>query len=217
MPTPITPRRRDAVTNRGALLDAAHAVIARDPRASMDTIARAAGLSRRALYGHFPDRDALVAELIRTGSGRFNDIAAGIPDAAAPVALVHLTRRLWEAATQVQLVAALALGESHVAETAAALAPVRERLAAIVGAGQAAATLRTDLPGPDLVHLIEETARMAVTRLDANAGSTAVAAVLGAAGLSWREAAALISDDAAPTTHLDRTAADVADPDHTEE
>ncbi|MFT4212517.1 MAG: helix-turn-helix domain-containing protein [Microbacterium sp.] len=204
MSTQTSPRK-DAVANRAALLDAARGVVARDPRASMDTIARAAGLSRRALYGHFPDRDALVAELIRTGTGRFNDLAAGIDDTDAPLALAGLTHRLWTAAAQVQVVAALALDDAHVAETAAALAPVRRRLAGIVAAGQAAGTLRTDIPAPDLTRLIEETARMAITRLDADAGRTAVAAVLGVAGLSWQQATDLIAQHPELTDDPDRT------------
>ena len=52
------------MANRDALLRAAQAVLASDPHASLDTIARAAGLSRRALYGHFPDRDSLLRAVI---------------------------------------------------------------------------------------------------------------------------------------------------------
>ena len=64
--------RSDAAKNRAALLDAARSELNRDPDASLDTIAAAAGLSRRAVYGHFPSRDALIAELaqLRCRSGR---------------------------------------------------------------------------------------------------------------------------------------------------
>lgn len=55
--------RRDAASNREALLDAARAILNRDPEASLDTIAAAAGLTRRAVYGHFPSRNTLLAEL----------------------------------------------------------------------------------------------------------------------------------------------------------
>ncbi|MBN9182740.1 MAG: TetR family transcriptional regulator, partial [Microbacterium sp.] len=75
--TASVPRRprRDAVENRAGILAAATATIAHDPHASIDTIARSAGLSRRALYGHFEDRDALIREVIAAGAQRFNDIA----------------------------------------------------------------------------------------------------------------------------------------------
>ena len=55
--------RSDAAKNRTALLDAARVELNRDPDASLDTIAAAARLSRRSVYGHFPSRDALIAEL----------------------------------------------------------------------------------------------------------------------------------------------------------
>ena len=57
-------RRRDATANRAALLVAAQSVLARDPHASLDAIAQSAGLSRRALYGHFSDRESLLREVI---------------------------------------------------------------------------------------------------------------------------------------------------------
>lgn len=46
-------QRRDAAENRAGILAAASQTLAADPHASVDQIARAAGLSRRALYGHF--------------------------------------------------------------------------------------------------------------------------------------------------------------------
>ena len=72
---PARARRADAATNRVALVRAAQTVLARDPHASIDTIAREAGLSRRAVYGHFPDRDSLVRAVIAVAAERFNAIA----------------------------------------------------------------------------------------------------------------------------------------------
>jgi AcrR family transcriptional regulator len=178
------------------LLQAASAIVSRDPGASMDAIARAAGLSRRAVYGHFADRDALLTELIRSGADRFNEIAEHLDDADAPVSLALLAVRLWREAAQVQLAASLALDDAHVAETATALRPLRRRLLAIVHAGQVAGTVRTDIDTALLARLIEEAARTAITRMDAaspDARTVAVKAVLGIAGLSWRESAALLA------------------------
>lgn len=187
---PVPRSRKDAVANRAALLTAARGVVADDPAASMDAIARAAGLSRRAVYGHFTDRDELLGELIRTGAERFNAIAAQLRIDDAPSALAGLAVRLWQEAAQVRLAAALALSDAHVAQTAAALRPLRERVVEIVRAGQEAGTLRPDIAATLLSRKIEEAARSAVTRMDAPASeirTVAVHAVLGIAGLSWRE------------------------------
>lgn len=193
---PVRRPRKDAAANRAGILRAAATTLATDPSASIDQIARAAGLSRRALYGHFDDRHALLTELIMGGSQRFNAIAASIDDTDAPIALARLTARLWTEAAHVQIAAALALTEAHVEETAAALAPLRRTVAAIVRGGQEAGTLRTDITAPTLARLIEEAARLAVSRIDASspaATDLAVRAVLSIAGLSWRETEALLA------------------------
>ena len=198
MSTPTSaPRRprRDAIENRADILAAATDLIARDPHASVDAIARSAGLSRRALYGHFDDRDALVRAVIAVGAQRFNDIALTIADADARVALARLASLLWREASHVQVAASIALDEAHVHDTADALAPVRRRVAEIVRAGQDDGSLRTDVAAPTLARLVEETARAVITRMDASsseARSLAVRAVLSIAGLSWTEAVALL-------------------------
>jgi AcrR family transcriptional regulator len=198
MNSPIdAPRRprRDALENRAGILAAAHVALAHDPRASVDAIARQAGLTRRALYGHFDDRDALVRELVTQGAVRFNAVAAGIDDADPRVALARLAAALWNEAAHVQVLAAIALDEAHLEETATALAPLRRTVVRIVREGQDADVLRTDVAAPTLARLVEETARTVITRVDASspaARDLAVRAVLSIAGLSWREAAALL-------------------------
>ncbi|MFS0713460.1 helix-turn-helix domain-containing protein [Microbacterium sp. 2P01SA-2] len=197
----VSPRRprKDAAANRAGLLSAAARTLALDPSASVDAIARAAGLSRRALYGHFDDRDALVRELVASGAQRFNAIATDpalqLDTEPVPVALARLTGRLWGEASHVQVAAAVALDERHVEDSAAALAPLRRALMELVRRGQHEGTLRTDVAAPTLARLIEETARTVIVRLDASspeAHSLVVRAVLSIAGLSWRDAAALI-------------------------
>ena len=188
--------RRDALENRAGILAAAHVALAHDPRASIDAIARQAGLSRRALYGHFDDRDALVRELVEQGATRFNAVADSIDDADARVALARLAAALWNEAAHVQVLAAIALDEAHLEETATALAPLRRTVVRIVRDGQDADVLRTDVAAPTLARLIEETARTVITRIDASspaARDLAVRAVLSIAGLSWRQADALLA------------------------
>ncbi|AZS35461.1 hypothetical protein CVS47_00053 [Microbacterium lemovicicum] len=189
--------RRDAVQNRAGILAAATETIAGDPRASVDAIARTAGLSRRALYGHFADRDALVRDLIAAGAQRFNAIAVRVQDRDARVALARLAAQLWAEAAHVQVIAAIALDDAHVQETADALAPLRRAVVDVVRRGQDDGTLRTDVAAPTLARLVEEAARTVIMRVDASspeAQSLAVRSTLSIAGLSWRESIELLAD-----------------------
>lgn len=213
------PARADARANRAGILDAARTALAADRHASVDVIARTAGLSRRTLYGHFADRDALIHELISAGAQRFNAVAASVADADARIALARLAARLWQEAAHVQVTAALALDDAHVEHTAAALAPLRGAVAELVRRGQEDGTLRTDLTAPALARLIEEIARAVVSRADAagtDAANIAVRTVLSIAGLSWREADALLTAHpdiaVAPATHAVAEATTAAQP-----
>ncbi|KQZ23733.1 TetR/AcrR family transcriptional regulator [Microbacterium sp. Root553] len=188
--------RRDSVENRAGILDAARETLAADPRASIDVIARSAGLSRRTLYGHFDDREALIRELISVGAQRFNAIAESVTDADARIALARLAARLWQEASHVQVAAALALDEAHVQHTADALAPLRRTVSALARRGQDDGSFRTDIAAPTLARLIEEVARTVVSRTDAasiGAENLAVRTLLSIAGLSWRDADDLLT------------------------
>lgn len=188
--------RRDAVENRAGILDAARSTLANDPHASVDVIARSAGLSRRTLYGHFDDRDSLIRELIAHGAQRFNAIAASVTDEDSRLALARLAAVLWREAAYVQVAAALALDEAHVEHTAEALAPLRRTVANLARRGQEDGSFRTDVAAPTLARLIEEVARAVVSRTDAaspGAADLAVRTVLSIAGLSWREADELLA------------------------
>ncbi len=57
-------QRADARRNAEAILDAATRCLARDPDASVGDIARAAGVGRVTLYGHFANRAELVAAVV---------------------------------------------------------------------------------------------------------------------------------------------------------
>jgi AcrR family transcriptional regulator len=68
-PTPLSVQRKpraDAARNRELLLETAKTVFAaKGPAASLDEIAKAAGVGIGTLYRHFPTRDALVEQVYR--------------------------------------------------------------------------------------------------------------------------------------------------------
>ena len=69
---PASPRRSDAVRNRGRILDAAERLLQQSPAATLADIAAVAGVSRSTVHRHFADRDRLVAAV------------AGRPRASSP-------------------------------------------------------------------------------------------------------------------------------------
>ncbi|MFC9916945.1 TetR/AcrR family transcriptional regulator [Agromyces binzhouensis] len=193
-------RRRDAAQNREALLNAAVVILATEPDASLEAVAAAAGLSRRALYGHFSGRDELIVALIERGAERLVAAASTTDHADAPVAIALLCARLWDAVDHVRLLAQVALRQPYVERAASSLDAVRRRLAAFVARGVADGTVRDDIPQAVLARLIQESA-LAVLAEAARADLTdpegrrlVMLAALGTAGLSWREAGALIAD-----------------------
>lgn len=83
--------RADARRNRELVLEAARATFAEEGvEASLDRIARRAGVGSGTLYRHFPTRDALVLALMREG---LEELARLGPELAAthpPVAALEL-------------------------------------------------------------------------------------------------------------------------------
>lgn len=85
-PTKTRRLRADAERNRVALLDAAKAAFGRDgASASLEDIARTAGVGIGTLYRHFPTRDALIEEVYRQAIGQLGAAADRLMETQAPV------------------------------------------------------------------------------------------------------------------------------------
>lgn len=190
--------RRDAAENREAILSAAATVLNAEPEASIEAIASAAGLSRRALYGHFPTRDELVDAVLLRGAERIATLLEPLAHSDARVEIALFGCRLWAEVSHVRVMATLAVRDPHAARIAKALEPARKRLRSTVRRGVADGVLRTDIAPDALARLIEGAAISVLdeatrTALSAAAGHRLVMlCTLGTAGLGWREADALI-------------------------
>jgi AcrR family transcriptional regulator len=85
----VRPLRADAARNRRAVLDAARDAFARHGvTASLDDVARAAGVGAGTLYRHFPSRDDLVLAVIDDGLVELHDLAVALLDEPDPLAAV---------------------------------------------------------------------------------------------------------------------------------
>jgi AcrR family transcriptional regulator len=73
-------QRSDALKNREAILQVAHDALAESPNASLNSIAKRAGVGAGTLYRHFPTREALVLEVHRHDVDR---LVAAVPEVLA--------------------------------------------------------------------------------------------------------------------------------------
>lgn len=189
--------RRDAAENRAALLAAARVVLNRDPDAGLDAIAAEAGLTRRAVYGHFANRDALLQELVTQGTAR---VAAALVSVDHPQPLVRLAliaSRMWQEVESVRVMTLFAVRGPFQALVAEQLKPVRRQLLDAVRDG-ARHGVRTDIAPETLARLVEGSAIAVLdeatrAQLSATSGRRiAMLAVLGMVGLDAASAARLI-------------------------
>ncbi len=197
--------RADA--NRRRILDVAFTELSRDPDASMDQIARAAGVVRRTVYGHFPSRDALVTALLDEAVEEVLAAHAaayeGVDDPLRAIAGAMLG--VWRVTAPYRLLLSLA-------QRAVTMEGIRERLAPMHAAGtemisraQDEGRFTTTLPPRALVYLLEsivfglmEAVNDGVLEPE-EAGPAAAATFLTAAGLPSAEATAVVADLASTT------------------
>src|SRR5580700_10735083 len=82
--------RADAQKNRAKILDAARAALAAAPDASLNSIAKAAGVGPGTLYRHFPNREALVLAVYRQEIQALVDLAPALIAKHPPLVALRL-------------------------------------------------------------------------------------------------------------------------------
>ncbi|MCG5220074.1 TetR/AcrR family transcriptional regulator [Streptosporangium sp. KLBMP 9127] len=147
--------RADARRNRDHLVAAATDVIAEEgPEASLNEIARRAGVGPGTLYRHFPTRESLLTTVFRTRiealCARAGDLAAKLPPGEALTAWLH--ELLAHAVTDRGLGATMMLTEQESGfDCSALMAAAASGL--LAGAGEAG-SVRRDLTVDDLFQLV---------------------------------------------------------------
>jgi AcrR family transcriptional regulator len=157
MPTaPAGPRRRaDAERSIARIVSAARTALSGDPDASVDDIAKAAGVGRMTLYGHFRTRaelvEAALADAMRAGEEALSSVDL---TGDAREALARLLESSWSLVAEsvaLSIAAQKALPAGRLRELHAA--PAR-RVEELIARGQRQGVFRTDLPVSWLVNVL---------------------------------------------------------------
>ncbi|MGW1913708.1 TetR/AcrR family transcriptional regulator [Streptomyces sp. NPDC002076] len=196
-----TVQRKDAHSNHRRILATARRKLREDPDASLDSIAQAAGVARRTLYGHFPSRHALIADLTQEAGHELRQAFARARTADAdPVeAMTRMVLAAWTVGDHYRML--IALGRRHLGEDAirTTLAPARAEAVATLRRGQREGVFADHLPAPVLAQALEA---LMLALAEENAacpwtdptGEAAATAFLVAAGVAPQRAALQVQE-----------------------
>ena len=194
-----SPSRADV--NRRRILDVALAELLRDPDASMDQIARAAGVVRRTVYGHFQNREALVGalvdEAVETVAAAHAAGREGVADPAE--SLARSTLAVWEIADRYRLLVALAQRSVTMRGIRDRLTPVREACVEILRRGLDQGVFESPLPPGALAYVHEQSLFALMEAVNdgllpaEEAGRSAVVTMLTTAGVPASRATELVA------------------------
>jgi AcrR family transcriptional regulator len=150
--------RVDAVRNRERVLEAAKLVFsAGGPEASLEAVARAAGVGIGTLYRHFPTREALFEAVYRREVQHLADLAEQLKEEAHPVdALRHWMRsNVKFVATKKGMSSALALAAYKNSELfAASFDQLTQAVGELLNRAIATGEIRDDISPEDLLRAL---------------------------------------------------------------
>ncbi|NEB03483.1 TetR family transcriptional regulator [Streptomyces sp. SID13726] len=215
-PVGRVPQRSNARSNRARILATARDELGRNPDVTLEELARASGVVRRTLFGHFPGRDALLEALAEEASDALRGaLAAGAkhfgPDEPADRAFAYFVFSIWPVGDRYRFLLVMArrdLGSERVAHV---LAPARAQATALLERGQREGVFHEFLPSAVLsagleamtVALLEETN---AGTLEDDGTRTAVTTLIAAGVPSERARAAV--DAVAAKLMVEATAAE---------
>lgn len=197
-PVAREPQRRNSRSNRARILATARRELGRNPDITLEELARASGVVRRTLFGHFPGRAALLEALAEEAAESLKGaVAAGVkPSAPAGYALAYFTLSIWPVGDRYRMLLALArhdLGAERVAEI---LEPARDEVTGILERGQRDGLFHTHLPPAVLSAGLESMTIALLEEVNTGAleddGTRVAVAMLIAAGVPEKEACAVV-------------------------
>src|SRR6516225_4123511 len=150
--------RADAVRNRERVLEAAKAVFsAGGPEASLEAVAKRAGVGIGTLYRHFPTRESLFEAVYRREVEQLSELAEQLMNAKDPVEALRrwLRSNVEFVATKKGMAAALALTFQSSSELAAfSMERLTKAVGSLLGRAVKAGEMRPDIGPEDLLRAL---------------------------------------------------------------
>jgi len=150
--------RADAIRNRERVLEAAKAVFsAGGPDASLEAVARRAGVGIGTLYRHFPTREALFEAVYRREVQQLSELAEALKSEPDPVDALRrwLRSNVEFVATKKGMSAALALAVQSSSElTAFSFDRLTKAVGALLDRAVAAGEIRSDISPEDILRAL---------------------------------------------------------------
>ncbi|MER5791494.1 TetR/AcrR family transcriptional regulator [Streptomyces sp. NPDC059627] len=202
-PVARVPQRRNARSNRARILATARRELGKNPDITLEELARASGVVRRTLFGHFPGRTALLEALSQEAAETLRDaVAAGVkPTEPAERALAYFSLSMWPVGDRYRMLLALArhdLGTERVAEI---LAPARDAVTAVLERGQRDGVFHGHVPPSVLSAGLEAMTVALLEQVNSGAleddGTRVTVVTLVAAGVPAERARGVVDDVAA--------------------
>jgi AcrR family transcriptional regulator len=148
--------RADAQLNRARIIDAAMAALLRSGDASLNSIAREAGVGIGTLYRHFPNREALLVAVYKNELQQLVDAAPALLEEHPPLDALRqwLDRLAYYGRAKVGLANVLAAMASHDRLTTESYEPVIGALAMLLHANETAGTIRAGIDPDDVLLML---------------------------------------------------------------
>jgi AcrR family transcriptional regulator len=150
--------RADAIRNRERVLEAAKAVFsAGGPEASLEAVAKRAGVGIGTLYRHFPTREALFEAVYRREVQQLTELAESLKSEPDPVDALRrwLRSNVEFVATKKGMSAALALAVQSSSElTAFSFDRLTKAVGALLDRAVAAGEIRSDISPEDVLRAL---------------------------------------------------------------